>query len=123
MRRGTKWLLVVGVFLVLFALVGVLATFQVGRGPRVPGHAVLWIKLGPDIAEEDRRSPIEKALGRRMLTVRDHLRMLREAATDRRVQAVVVEPQLFAGGWATAQELRDAVESFRISGKPLIAFL
>lgn len=123
MRRGAKWLLVLGVFLALFVVVGVLATLSVGTGPRVPRHAVLWVKLGSEIAEEDRRSPLERALGRRTLTVRDYLRVLRAAAADPRIEAAVVELQRFGGGWATATELRDALSGFRETGKPLLAFM
>ena len=123
MTRTTKWLLVLGGFAVLFVFVCVLAAFSVGGVTRVPGRSVLWVRMGPEIPEEDRRTGIEKALGRRALTVRDYLRLFRAAAEDRRVCAVVLEPQGFGGGWAIAEEIRDAVLRLRESGKPVYAYL
>ena len=123
MRRTTKWLLVLGGFLFLFVLVCVAAAFSVAGGPSVPARAVLWVKLGPEIHEEDRRSALEKALGRRTLTVRDYLHVFRAAGEDARVRAIVLEPQGFGGGWAVAEEIRDAVARFQERGKPVFAYL
>lgn len=122
MRRGLRWFLVLAAFAVLFALVAALATFSVGTGPRVPGKAVLWIRLS-DVSEEDRRSSIERAFARSYLTVRDYVRLLDEAAKDRRIRAVVVELRGFGGGWAMAEELRAALRRFAETDKPIVAFL
>jgi hypothetical protein len=102
MRRGLRWFLVLAVFAALFLLVAILATFTVGTGPRVPGSAVLWVRLGSEMSEEDRRSSLEKALGRPALTVRDYVRVFDEASRDRRVRAVVLDLRGFGGGWAMA---------------------
>jgi protease-4 len=49
--------------------------------------------------------------------------MLRRAATDSRIKAVVFEPEGASPGWAKMQEIHADLEQFRKSGKPLIAYL
>jgi protease-4 len=57
------------------------------------------------------------------LTVENVWSILRHAAADSRIKAVVFEPQGAALGWAKMQEVRADLEQFRKSGKPLIAYL
>lgn len=57
------------------------------------------------------------------LTVENVWSMLRHAASDSRIRAVVFEPSGSTLGWAKMQEIRSDLEQFRKSGKPLIAYL
>jgi protease-4 len=57
------------------------------------------------------------------LTVEDIWSMLRRAASDSRIKAVVFEPEDSSVGWAKMQEIRADLEQFRKSGKPLVAYL
>lgn len=57
------------------------------------------------------------------LTVENVWTMLRHAASDSRIKAVVFEPQGTTVGWAKMQEIHADLEQFRKSGKPLIAYL
>lgn len=121
-RRG-RWLLVLAGFLTLLAIVAVLVGVSVGSGRAIPRRAILWMDVGPDLVEEDRRGPIERLVRPKPLTLFDHLRVLRAAAADRRVAAAVVDLRGIGGGWAKADELREALAEFRKSGKPLRAFM
>jgi len=49
--------------------------------------------------------------------------LLRKAAVDQRIKAVVIEPDGLAIGWGKMQELHYDFEQFRKSGKPLYAYL
>jgi protease-4 len=49
--------------------------------------------------------------------------MLRHAAADSRIKAVVFEPTGASVGWAKMQEIHADLEQFRKSGKPLVAYL
>jgi len=123
MSRSSRWLWVLGIFLMLFLAVGVLAALSLGRGATVAADSVLWVRLGSNLDEEDRRSPIEQVLQGRRLTFRDHLRVLRQAARDDRIRAVVIRMDGFGGGWAKASETRKALADLRASGKPVLAYL
>lgn len=107
----------------MFVLVAALLIVSVWEGRSVPRGAVLWIELGSVVPEMDERAPIERLLRKRVPTVLEHVRALEAAAGDRRIAAAVVELRGFGGGWAKADEIREALAAFRKSGKPLYAFM
>jgi protease IV len=57
------------------------------------------------------------------VTVENIWAMLRHAAADSRIKAVIFEPSGASVGWAKMQEIHADLEQFRKSGKPLIAYL
>ena len=123
MSRRSRWFLVLLGFFALFVLVGGLLVLSVAGGPTIPHRSVLWVSLGGEIPETDQRSPIERLLLRRVPTVLEHLQVFEAAAADRRIVAAVIEMKGFGGGWAKADEIREALVAFRKSGKPLVAFM
>ncbi|HET8550263.1 MAG TPA: signal peptide peptidase SppA [Bryobacteraceae bacterium] len=94
------------------------------RRPYVPDEATLVLRLDGEIPE---KSPIEVPIPfigtRQVATVRDIWSMLRTAAVDKRIRAVVVMPDNPGLGWAKAEEIRHDLTQFRKSGKPVFAFL
>lgn len=52
----------------------------------------------------------------------DILRNLQKAATDDNISGVLIENGVMASGWATADEIRKALEEFRQSGKFVYAY-
>jgi protease-4 len=73
------------------------------------------------------RAPVEFPIPfleqRSPLTVENVWSLLRKAAVDSRVKAVVIQPRGLQIGWAKAQEIRSDLEQFKKSGKPLYAYL
>jgi protease-4 len=49
--------------------------------------------------------------------------MLRKAASDARIKAVIFEPHDLATGWAQMEEIRQELLQFKKSGKPVVAYL
>jgi len=94
------------------------------RPPSIPAGSILAFTVEGDIPESP---PIEVPLPlfqqARPPTVRDNWELLRKAAADSRIRAVVFMPRNLNVGWAKLQELRDNLLAFRKSGKPLYAFL
>jgi protease-4 len=111
---------VVGIFLIFFALA---RTFRESP-PAVAQNSVLRLQLSGDIPE---RPPVEVPFGaladRPTPTVTGVWMMLRKAAVDARVKAVVLEPESLGVGWGKLEEFRADLERFKKSGKPLFAFL
>lgn len=113
-------LCVAGLFLLFFALA---RSFRESV-PAVAQNSVLQLQLSGDIPE---RPPVEVPFGaladRPAATVTGVWMMLRKAAVDARIKAVVLEPESLSVGFGKLEEFRADVERFKKSGKPVFAFL
>jgi len=119
--------LLVGVILtVALAVIGVFSLARFGTEKRtiIPDNATLILRLEGEIPE---RPPIELPIPffeqQSASTVKDVWELLRKAAVDTRIKAVVFEPRGISAGWAKLDEIRGDLEQFRKSGKPLVAYL
>ena len=92
------------------------------RGPSVPDGSVLWLRLPAELAER-RPDDLLAQLGGPRATLSSVVGALRKAAVDERIETVVLAPSPQPAPWATAQEIRGAVEAFRASGKRIVAYL
>lgn len=106
-------------------LVGAILLALVARSlvrRRVPGGTVIEVDLDGGVVETSGSDPLSRAMTMRSVTVRDVVDALARGADDPRVAGLVV--RLGNGGIDVghAQELRDAVERFRASGKHTVAF-
>ncbi len=117
---------VVGIALVIVVgFIGFVAIASLrAKPPAIAADSTLILHLEGDLPE---RSPVEvplEILGQRTpLTMEEVWALLRRAATDRRIQAIVLEPSNLNVGWGKMQELHSDLEQFRKSGKPLYAYL
>jgi protease-4 len=126
----TKFLIGLLTGAILTILFGVVLVFSLARfgtenkRVTVPDNATLVLRLEGEIPE---RPPIEYPIPffdqRPASTVKDVWELLRKAAVDSRIKAVVFEPRSIDAGWAKLEEIRADLEQFRKSGKPLIAYL
>ena len=118
--RTSRWLLTAFLFfLLLFTLfIWGLNRILVGSVPKVRSGTVLTIRLQGAIGESPQQSLFGTAV-----TVHEIDEALRRAAADTRVDAVLLEIGPLTGGYGKVQEVRAAVEHFRESDKPVVAFL
>jgi protease-4 len=89
--------------------------------PSVPSHATLVLSPSGDLPEV---LPDLVFAGGNELTVRAYVELIRKAKTDSRIAGILLRP----GGinspfWAKLQELRDAIDDFKTSGKYVHAWL
>lgn len=114
---------------ILTVLLGVVIVFSLARfgtdkRPVIANDSTLILRLDGEIPE---RPPLEYPIPflqeQAPSTVKDVWEVLRKAAVDSRIKAVVLEPRNVGAGWAKLEELRSDLEQFRKSGKPLIAYL
>src|SRR5262245_34943082 len=119
--------LLTGVILtILFAVVVVFSLARLGTEKRVvvPDNAALLLRLEGEVPE---RPPLEFPIPffeqQTPSTVKDVWELLRKAAADSRIKAVVFEPRNIDAGWAKLEEMRADLEQFRKSGKALVAYL
>jgi protease-4 len=115
-------------FSIAFSLVVVSALAAwiiVRRGPRVPEHATLILRVGGTLVETPPADVFGQVTGgARSQTLRSYVEALHHAKTDSRISSVLLVPtHLDLPYWAKVQELRDAVIDFRKSGKRVNAYL
>lgn len=123
-----KFLLGIVVGVVVAVVIGVIALFAIAslrsRPAEIASGSTLVVHLSGELPE---RAPVEfplEAFGQRApLTMQEVWLLLRKAAVDQRIKAVVIEPDGLAIGWGKMQELHYDFEQFRKSGKPLYAYL
>ena len=118
---------VIGIlFVALVAVILVAAAVRFGgsRRPQVVANSALVLQLEGDLPEQ---SPVEFPIpflqDQQPLTIAETWQMLRNAAADSRIQAIVLEPRGLGVGWAKLEELRADIVNFKKSGKPVYAFL
>lgn len=104
-------------------VVSAVASFR-SKPPSIADGTTLILHLSGDVPEQP---PVELSLPfleqRTPVTVENVWSMLRRAAVDSRIRAVVFEPAGASVGWAKMQEIRADLAEFRKSGKPLVAYL
>lgn len=94
------------------------------RRPSVVDGSTLVLNLEGEIPEQPPMSvPLPFLESREPVTVRDIWGILRKAAVDSRIKAIVLIPQDLGAGWAKLQEIRDGLVKFKKSGKPVVAYL
>ena len=107
----------------LFFLLVFVTALLVGGEAAMPvsDGTVLDLDLGGLIPEVAPLDPVGALIGREGLALRDVTEALRKAAADDRIEAVWLRPEGVSASWATLSEIRSALDTFRASGKPLIA--
>jgi protease-4 len=118
---------VIGIlFVALTAVILVAAAVRFGgsRRPQVVANSALVLQLEGDLPEQ---SPVDFQIpflqDQQSSTIAETWQMLRNAAADSRIRAIVLEPRGLSVGWAKLEELRTDILNFKKSGKPVYAFL
>src|SRR5690606_32432751 len=90
--------------------------------PEVPPRTIIALDLTRSLAERGAVDPLEALVFEPAPSLRDVLDGLQRAAADPRVVGVFARLGDDAYGFGTTQELRAAIEAFRASRKPAVAF-
>src|SRR5579859_4257977 len=123
-----KFLIGVVTGVVLVIVFVIIAVFAVAPGrekpPAIAASSTLMLQLDGEMPE---RAPVELPIPflqqREPMTVENVWSLLRVAAADSRIKAVVLEPRNLSMGWGKLQEIRGDLEQFKKSGKLLYAYL
>jgi protease-4 len=128
MTRGSKIaLIIVGLlaaFALVLALIVAVALMSLSDEPEVASNSVLVLNVEgalPDHTNADEFS--SRFFGGETNSLANLLLQLRKAKADKRVGAVLLDIGMLGGGWAKADEIREAVADFRKSGKPIYAYM
>jgi protease IV len=125
-RRVLRFVLIVFAMFAGLALLGAIGgAVALMRGPSVPDHATLLMRIGGELVENPPSDVIGQVTsGIRAQTVRTYIDALHHAKADSRIASVLIMPTHFDLPYlGKVQELRDAILDFRQSGKRAVAFL
>ena len=121
--------LVLNVLFMVIVAVLLIAWFSSDRPPRLEPDTALVLNLQGDLVEEYRIGPREAALAeafgeqRFETRLRDVLAALDHATRDPQItRAVLVLDEMGAAGQASLREVAAALQKFRASGKPVVAW-
>lgn len=92
----------------------------------IPNASVLKITLPTVInelpQEESFSSILSELSGTQSMSLPEIRQIFHKAATDNRIAAIHLDAGLYSSGLAIAAEIRDAIDSFQKSGKPIWAY-
>jgi protease IV len=95
-----------------------------GRKVTVADNSTLVLHMEGDLPEQ---SPVDYGLPflsqEQSLSIAENWQLLRNAAADPHIKAIVLEPRGLNVGWAKLEELRGDIVNFKKSGKPVYAYL
>jgi len=113
------------VLIVLILVIGFFAIASLKSRPAtVADGSTLILNLSGDVPEKPGLEiPLPMLEDKNAMTVENVWSMLRRAASDSRIKAIIFEPEDVGVGWAKMQEIRSDIEEFRKSGKPIYAYL
>ncbi len=111
--------------LVCIGFIGSLALLGQSSAPVVPENGILKMDFKNVVSE--RAVPISaiallQGQNTGTTTIYDAIKAVERAAADPGVKFIYMEPDNFAGSISSLEELRNALEKFRASGKAIISF-
>jgi len=116
-------------FLFFIILLASLSTMMIsGEKPAsISENSILILKGGTIIPDKGTGYPFEGIdLINMTITpapgLNEILQNIKKASTDDKIKGILIENGLMPSGWATTEEIRDALEKFRADGKFVIAY-
>ena len=108
----------------LFIFFAVLASASADEIPKVKDKSVLYFNMSGVMVDKAVDDPFFEALSDRpsAYSLLDILAAIKNAKTDDRIRGIYLEPMYLATGYASLQEVRDAILDFKESGKFVYAY-
>lgn len=94
---------------------------------RVKENSVLVVDISKRIVERKQRTPfdnleIEGLEGESTMELTDFKKAIEAAKTDENIKAIYLKGNAFRGHFTTMMEVRETLEDFKSSGKPVVAY-
>ncbi|MFQ5789384.1 MAG: signal peptide peptidase SppA [Acidobacteriota bacterium] len=124
-RRWIVWVLLAVVFLITFSAAGVYLLLRALElaPPEVSAGSTLHFDVAGDLPEDSLYKLGGLFFGVERVTFRSALDSIAQAGDDSRIENLLLHLRGAEFGWAKADELRAALQEFKSSGKPLVAFI
>ena len=118
-----------GGILLLLLFIGILVgVASMGESEvTIKPKTILWLELNGPIVERASNNPFDEALGSlsgdaKQVGLNDLLTNIRKAARDSNIAGIQLESGLLSAGYATVEEIRNALLEFKKSGKFIYSF-
>lgn len=122
-----EWQKITLLIVVIFAAVGFFMYLVFGsfpnEAPPISRDSFLKLRIAGEIPERSVDDPVGEIFGEPSISVESILQVIRKAKIDPRIKGIILEPQLTSMGLGKTQEIRDALEDFKTTGKPIYAFI
>lgn len=108
-------------FFFLAAIIGAMTAEEL---PKVEDNSVLYFPMYGVLEDKAVDDPVLSAFANTPTanSLLDIISSLEKAKTDDRIKGLYIEPSYLAGGYASLQEIRDAILDFKESGKFVYAY-
>ncbi|MCJ7449209.1 MAG: signal peptide peptidase SppA [Bacteroidales bacterium] len=121
--------IIIASFLMFFIMLGSLSV-MVAAGDKpvsVKDNSILVLKAGVTIPDRGNPNPLAGFDVFNMTItpvpgLNEILRNLNKAASDKKIKGILIENGFLPTGWATTEEIRNALKKFRESGKFIISY-
>ncbi len=118
---------IIGGILLVFIVGGIitasLSSLADKKVSTIEDKSILHITLGYPIPERTPNNPFSSIMGDAdIVGLNDIMDNLKKAQSDPHIKGVLLEIMAVGGGWATAEEIRNAIIDFKKSGKFVIAY-
>ncbi len=117
--------LIVFCFIGFFIFLALIAGFTASDKPLVEKNSVLVLNLAQRFNEQEVDNPLAGFTGNPELNVPgvyDVVRLIHKAAGDANIKGIYLQSGLNPNGFATSEEIRNALIAFKRSGKFMIAY-
>lgn len=107
-----------------FIFMGIIAAASADEAPNVKNNSVLYFDMQGVLVDKAADDPFLDALnnGPKQHSLLDIIEAINSAKYDERIKGIYLEPMYLAGGYASLQEIRDAILDFKESGKFVYAY-
>lgn len=112
------------IFFVLVILIVSGIAASADKEPEIADNSILHLKLSGAVVERAIDDPLEELIsdGPKPIDLLSLIQAIKAAGNDDRIAGIYLEPQFLQAGYSSLQEIRDALISFKTSGKFLYAF-
>jgi protease-4 len=113
-------------FIILLATISTMA-ISGDKPAAISENSILVLKAGMTIPDQGSTNPYSgfDIINMTITPVpglNEILRNIKKASADNKIKGILIENGLLPSGWATTEELREALEKFRADGKFVIAY-
>ena len=126
MKRFLQQVLIVilGVFTSLALLIGILLLLLQPSKPKLTDKTVLHIALRGSVVEHvtDTFTELLQGRGNEEISLLTLKKAIKHAQEDKNIQGIYLEAATLQAGWASLEEIREALLSFKKAGKFIVAY-